>query len=115
MEKRYNKDGKYDPDLSIDYPRKGQVCAVLQRTKEQKEDQCFRGKIIFRTTRPMVFYNLETVQDFLIMLGIYRKLTLFSEKVLIYNKCIRGLMPNLTKKSWTDFILHVLKVLAVGS
>ena len=72
MEKRYNKDGKYDPDLSIDYPRKGQVCAVLQRTKEQKEDQCFRGKILFRTTRPMqmVFYNLETVQDFLINLGI---------------------------------------------
>ena len=52
MEKRYNKDGKYDPDLSIDYPRKGQVCAVLQRTKEQKEDQCFRGKTPFRTTRP---------------------------------------------------------------
>ena len=47
MEHRYNKDEKYDPDLLIDYPRKGQVCAVLQRTKEQKEDQCFRGKTQF--------------------------------------------------------------------
>ena len=41
MEKRYNKDGKYDPDLSIDYPRKGQVCAVLQRTKEKKRRSMF--------------------------------------------------------------------------
>ena len=56
MENRYNKDGKYDPDLLIDYPRKGQVCAVLQRTKEQKEDQCFRGKTLFCTKRPKVLY-----------------------------------------------------------
>jgi hypothetical protein len=27
---------------------------------------------------------------------------LFSEKVLISNRCISGLMPNLIKKSWTD-------------
>ena len=82
MEKRYNKDGKYDPDLSIDYPRKGQVCAVLQRTKEQKEDQCFRGKILFLTTRPMVFYNLETVQDFLIKLGIKPPMHLLEISIL---------------------------------
>ena len=50
MEKRYNKDKKDDPDLLIDYPRKGQVCAVLyRRNKEQKEDQCFRGNILLRT------------------------------------------------------------------
>ena len=29
-------------------------------------------------------------------------MTLFSEKVLISNRCISGLMPNLIKKSWTD-------------
>ena len=28
--------------------------------------------------------------------------TLFSEKVLIFARCISGLMPNLIKKSWTD-------------
>ena len=31
-------------------------------------------------------------------------MTLFSEKVLIFNRCISGLMSNLIKKSWTDFI-----------
>ena len=52
MENRYNKDGKYDPDLLIDYPRKGQVCAVLHRRfKEQKEEQCFRGKNPFFCTK----------------------------------------------------------------
>ena len=34
-------------------------------------------------------------------------MTLFSEKVLISNRCIRGLMPNLIKKSWTDSIPEV--------
>ena len=29
-------------------------------------------------------------------------MTLFSKKVLISNRCISGLMPNLIKKSWTD-------------
>ena len=44
MEKFYL-DNKYDPDLLIDYPRKGQVCAVLHRkTKEQKEERYYRGK-----------------------------------------------------------------------
>ena len=28
-------------------------------------------------------------------------MTLFSEKMLISHRCIRGLMPNLIKKSWT--------------
>ena len=29
--------------------------------------------------------------------------SLFSLKILIYNRCITGLMPNLIKKSWTVF------------
>ena len=38
-------------------------------------------------------------------------MTLFSEKALISNRCISGLMPNLIKKSWTVsnvtlFIMH---------
>ena len=33
-------------------------------------------------------------------------MTLFSEKVLIYNRCISGLMPNLIKKSWTDSCIY---------
>ena len=28
-------------------------------------------------------------------------MTLFSDKMLISHRCIRGLMPNLIKKSWT--------------
>ena len=52
MEKRYNKDEKFNPDLLIDYPRKGQVCAVLHRRfKDQKEEQCFRGKNPFFCTK----------------------------------------------------------------
>ena len=31
-------------------------------------------------------------------------MTLFSEKVLISNRCISDLMSNLIKKSWTDSI-----------
>ena len=61
MEKRYNKDEKYDPDLLIDYPRKGQVCAVLhRRSKEQKEDQCFRGKTLFRTKTAKIGLKLRS-------------------------------------------------------
>ena len=33
-------------------------------------------------------------------------MTLFSEKVLISNRCISGLMPNVIKKSWTDSTLE---------
>ena len=29
-------------------------------------------------------------------------MTLFSEKVIIFDRCISGLMSNLIKKSWTD-------------
>ena len=38
-----------------------------------------------------------SVHDF----GSSDKMTLFSEKILISNKCLHGLMPNLIKKSWT--------------
>ena len=37
--------------------------------------------------------------------------TLFSEKVLISNRCIGGLMPNLIKKSWTDSITGISDLL----
>ena len=35
-------------------------------------------------------------------------MTLFCEKVLISNRCISGLMPNLIKNSWTDSSSHIL-------
>ena len=35
----------------------------------------------------------------MIMVGMM--VTLFSEKMLIFHRRIRGLMPNLIKKSWT--------------
>ena len=35
-------------------------------------------------------------------------MTLFSNKMLISRRCIRGLMPNLIKKSWTVSIWSVL-------
>ena len=34
-------------------------------------------------------------------------MTIFSEKVLISNRCISGLMSNLIKKSWTDSNVQV--------
>ena len=34
-------------------------------------------------------------------------MTLFSEKVIISNRCISDLMLNLIKKSWTDSTLQV--------
>ena len=34
-------------------------------------------------------------------------MALFSEKILISNRCISGLMPNLIKKSWTDSNIHI--------
>ena len=36
-------------------------------------------------------------------------ITWYSEKIPISNRCIRGLMPNLFKKSWTVFIAHALE------
>ena len=36
---------------------------------------------------------------FIILIGLI--MTWFNEKVIIFNMCICGLMPNLTKKSWT--------------
>ena len=36
-------------------------------------------------------------------------MTLFSEKLLISNRCISGLMPNLIKKSWKDSRRDVYK------
>ena len=36
-------------------------------------------------------------------------LALFSEKVLISNRCISGLMPNLIKKSWTDCNIELIQ------
>ena len=48
---------------------------------------------------------------FIILVGL--TMTSFSEKMLISNICIRGLMPNLIKKSWTvsrDAICTTLKI-----
>ena len=39
---------------------------------------------------------------------------IFSEKVLISNRRISGLMSNLIKKSWTDSILESLRERVVG-
>ena len=41
---------------------------------------------------------------FIILVGLM--MTLFSEKMLISNVCISGLMPNLIKKSWTVSTPH---------
>ena len=44
-------------------------------------------------------------------------MTFFSEKVLIFNRYIRGLMPNLIKQSWTDSSVEHLsqrKALKIG-
>ena len=44
----------------------------------------------------------------LIIILVSLTMTLFSEKVLISNRCIGGLMSNLIKKSWTDSIQNAL-------
>jgi hypothetical protein len=41
-------------------------------------------------------------------------ITLFSEKVLISNRCISGLMSNLMKKFWTDSNIEYLVVVVSG-
>ena len=40
-------------------------------------------------------------------------MTLFSEKVLISNRCISGLMSNLIKKSWTVSTLELMPLYRV--
>ena len=37
--------------------------------------------------------------------------SLFSEKVLVSNRCIIGLMSNLIKKSWTDSIIYLFSLI----
>ena len=44
---------------------------------------------------------------FIILVGL--TITWYSEKIPISNRCIRGLMPNLIKKSWTVSIAHGLE------
>ena len=43
----------------------------------------------------------------LFIISVSLMMTLFSEKVLISNRCISGLMSNLIKKSWTDSNVHM--------
>ena len=51
---------------------------------------------------------LQTLRRLFIIL-VSMTMTLFSEKVLISNKCIGGLMSNLIKKSWTDSSCEVCR------
>ena len=41
-------------------------------------------------------------------------MTLFSEKVLISNRCISGLMSNLIKKSWMDSMVECAILIESG-
>ena len=43
----------------------------------------------------------------LLIILISLTMTLFSEKVLVSNKCISGLMSDMIKKSWTDSNIHI--------
>ena len=45
---------------------------------------------------------------FIILLSL--TMTLFSEKMLISNICVHGLMPNLIENSWTVSILHIYHI-----
>ena len=44
---------------------------------------------------------------FIILVGL--TMTWYSENIPISNRCIRGLMPNFIKKSWTVSIAHALE------
>ena len=45
---------------------------------------------------------------FIILVGLM--MTLFSDEMLISNRCIRGLMPNMIKKSWMVSSTYVVRV-----
>ena len=47
------------------------------------------------------FYKCAQFLSALFIILVSLRMTLFSEKILISNRCISGLMPNLIKKSWT--------------
>ena len=54
------------------------------------------------------FANFEGL--FIILVGL--TMICFNEKMLIFNKCRLGLMPNFIKKSWTVAVLFHLIVIA---
>ena len=45
---------------------------------------------------------------FIILVGL--TMSLFSDEMLISHRCIRGLMPNLIKKSWTVPNVHLIQI-----
>ena len=55
-----------------------------------------------------ILYFMKFLSALFIIL-VSLTMTLFSEKVLISNRCISGLMANLIKKSWTDSIVSLLR------
>ena len=60
----------------------------------QKLDTFLENKVLYLLEKCPILSDL-----FIILVTL--TMTLFSEKVVISNRCIRGLMPNLIKKSWT--------------
>ena len=75
---------------------------MTEEEEEQEQEQEDENKRI----RPRERARGQKCAQFLS--ALFRSLvglmmTLFSEKMLISHRCIRGLMPNLIKKSWTDY------------
>ena len=68
-----------------------------------KNLKILRFKVIFQCLK-LVDYLLTMCLIFsaLFIILVSPTMTLFSEKVLISNRCISGVMSNLIKKSWTD-------------
>ena len=60
--------------------------------------------ISFWTLKVRILRSLTRL--FIILVSLIR--SLLSEKILISNRCISGLMSNLIKKSWTDSNLYSL-------
>ena len=48
----------------------------------------------------MIFFYVAQFLSALCIISVSLTMTLFSEKILIFNRCISGSMPNLIKKSW---------------
>ena len=55
------------------------------------------------TFKVICFLKSCPILSALFIILVSLMMTMFSEKMLISHRCIRGLIPNLIKKSWTEF------------
>ena len=77
---------------------------IFPKTNSMKNIWLGEQLILMKTMIFEVLFYYKCAQFFsaLFIILVSLTMTLFSEKVLISNRCISGLMPNVIKKSWTN-------------